>query len=440
MKTTRLTGSILALLVTSTLSTFAAGLYPDGQTARARALGGNDATGGTNPIDSIATNPAGLRAFNRPVAGLSLSYVRADGTFTNPSNSGASLLESGVRGSIALAIPLADRWTAGIGFVPDMAVRGNWRYTDAPGGADGGTSYGKTAHESEIRALRTTAGIAWQATDTLSFGVGIGAVYNENHLRAPYIFQNQATLRTVKTLLDLNTEGTGWGVHAGARWTPTADFTVGLAFRSEVRIESDGSARGDARRQLDRLGLGAARSDFAYDAGVNNTLPPIISLGTEWKATDRLRLAAQVDWIGWARTFDTLVVDLKNGNNRDLNGLTRTKDIHDEIPLNWRDQWVGRIGAEYSLNDAWTLRGGYTYSRSPVPDDTLTPLTAAISEHTLAAGLGYTSGPWTWDLGVQWQIPNSQSIEKSVLAAGEYDRSEVELSTWSIDLTTRYEF
>ena len=419
----------------------AAGLYANGQTARAAALGGIDAIGGTSPLDCFATNPAGLAAFNRPVAGLSIGFVQARGTFRNSANDGASLLESGVRPGLAFALPLGTSgFTLGLGFVPDIALRAHWNYVDAPGGADGGTGYGKRTHESEIIALRTAAAIAWQATPTLSLGVSVGAVYNENHLRAPYTFQNQATLRSVKTLLDLNTYGLGWGVQAGLRWKPSDKLTLGLAYRSEVRIESDGSARGDARRPLDRLGLGAARSDFAYDASVNNTLPPIASLGAEWQATPKLRIAGQVDWIGWARTFDTLVVGLKNGNNRDLNGLTRTRDLHDEIPLDWRDQWVFRLGAEYALTADWMLRAGYSYAASPVPSATLTPLTAAIAEHTLGLGVGYTSGPWTWDLAAQWELPHTQEVGNSRLLSGEYSHSSVRLSTWSLGVTTRYEF
>lgn len=403
-------------------------------------LGGVDVTGGTSPVDAMANNPASLAVFSKPVAGFSLTYVQAEGTFSNEFNSRASMRESGIKPGVALALPLGSGWTVGVGFLPDVAMRARWNFIDAPGGADGGTSYGTRAHDSEIIALRTTAALSWQATETLSLGASVGAVYNENRLHAPYTFQNQATLRTVKTLLDLNTTGTGWGVQTGLNWRPTKDLAVALSYRSEVRIESDGTARGDARRQLDRLGLGAARSDFAYDAGVNNTLPPMVSLGTQYRATERLRLAAQLDWIGWERTFDTLVVDLKDGNNADLNGLTKSRDIHDEIPLNWRDQWVGRIGAEYALSDSTMLRVGYAYSPSPVPGETLTPLTASIAEHTVGVGVGYTNGSWTWDFAAQADIPHTQSVEKSALAAGEYNNSSVKLGIWSLGISARYEF
>ena len=418
----------------------AAGLYPTGQTARSMALGGVDVTGGTSPVDALANNPATLAVFSKPVAGLSLTYSQADGVFSNAFNSRALMRESGIKPGLGLAVPIGRGLTLGFGFVPDIAVRARWSFFDAPGGADGGTSYGKRAHDSEITALRTTAALSWQATESLAFGASVGAVYNENRLHAPYTFQNQETLRTVKTLLDLSTSGVGWGFQAGLNWKPSKDLAVGLSYRSEVRIESDGSARGDARRQLDRLGLGAARSDFAYDAGVNNTLPPMVSLGAQYEATSRLRLTAQIDWIGWERTFDTLVVDLKRGNNSDLNGLTGTRNIHDEIPLQWRDQWVVRMGAEYALSGSTMVRAGYAYSPSPVPGETLTPLTAAISEHTVGIGIGYTRGAWTWDFAAQADIPRTQSAGKSALNTGEYNNSSVKLGIWSLGISTSSEF
>ena len=418
----------------------AAGLYSTGQTARSMSLGGVDVTGGTSPLDALSNNPATLAAFSKPVAGLSLRYSRVAATFSNDFNPHESMSQSGIVPGLALAIPLGSGCTLGFGFVPDVAIRMRWNFFDSPGGADGGTSYGKRVHESEITALRTTAALSWQATETLSFGASVGAVYNENRLHAPYTFQNQAALRTVKTLLDLKTSGVGWGFQTGMHWHPTKDLAVGLSYRSEVRVESDGSARGDARRQLDRLGLGAARSDFAYDAGVNNTFPPMVSLGAQYQATARLRLAVQIDWIGWKRTFDALVVDLKRGNNSDLNGLTGTRNIHDEIPLQWRDQWVGRIGAEYALSDSTALRIGYCYSPSPVPGETLTPLNAAIAEHTVGAGIGYTRGAWTWDFAAQADIPHTRSVGNSALAAGEYYNSSVKLGIWSLGISTRYGF
>jgi hypothetical protein len=38
------------------------------------------------------------------------------------------------------------------------------------------------------------------------------------------------------------------------------------------------------------------------------------------------------------------------------------------VPLQWRDIWLFKIGAEYKYSDALSLRAGYTYVQTPVPD------------------------------------------------------------------------
>jgi long-subunit fatty acid transport protein len=189
---------------------------------------------------------------------------------------------------------------------------------------------------------------------------------------------------------------------------------------------------------LRRLGLGGARPDFQYDAEVTNVFPQSAMLGVEWKATSQLTVAAGVEWLDWSRTFDTLVVDLENGNNADLNGLVGGDRLHDEIPLEWRDQWVLRFGAEYALNDAWSVRAGYSWAQSPVPTETLTPLTAVIPEHSVSAGLGWKNERWSVDLGWQWQLPTEQSVDRAILVGGEYAGSTTEVGIHTITLSSTY--
>ena len=128
-----------------------------------------------------------------------------------------------------------------------------------------------------------------------------------------------------------------------------------------------------------------ARPDFHYDAEVVNIFPQMVTAGVSWRAHPRVRLAAQVDWINWSDAFDRLEINLAHGNNADLNGLVGANTMTDFAPLNWRDRFVYRAGVEFAVTENFWLRGGWSYGKSPVPDETLTPLTAAITEHTFSA-------------------------------------------------------
>lgn len=417
----------------------AASLYQDGAGARAKAMGGAGAAVADDPQSALFDNPAALSDLDHLALQLGIDAGFAQGRFSNRANPGAHLDQTGVIGGFAASIP-AGPVRFGVGINPDIAARNHWRYRDTPGGADGATTYGTQPHESEILLLRSAVGASWQIHPRLSLGGNVGLLYNENRLRSPYIFQTQRTLRTAKTLLDLQTDGLGWNAQGGVRWRPIDHVTLSLTYVSQSTVETHGSASGNAGVQLGNLGLGAARPDFHYDATVTNVFPQQLSAGVEWKPARRTVLGAQFDWINWADAFDTLPVRLRHGNNADLNGLVGSPRLNDDIPVRWRDQFVARVGLEQGLDDHWSLRAGYAYGNNPVPPGTLTPLTAAITEHTLTAGIGYKQGRVRVDAAFQWELPATGSVGESDLAAGEYSFSSTRVGVEWLGLTTEVEF
>lgn len=179
---------------------------------------------------------------------------------------------------------------------------------------------------------------------------------------------------------------------------------------------------------------------FSYDARVRVELPQRFAVGGEWHALDRLRIAAGCDWINWSDAFDELRIDLSDGSNPAINGVVGSASLTDIAPLHWRDQFIYRAGAEFILVGGLTARAGYSYGRSPVPNETLTPLTGAIFEHTVSAGMGYRWGRYRADLAWQWDLPAVQRVERSILLDGEYSHTSLTLSAHIFQLTTAVEF
>lgn len=429
--------AILSVLTTSSIH--AAGLYRDGVGARSMSMGGTTTAESPSPLDGLFSNPATLGYVDKTtieVEGLA-GFLR--GKFDNRANNGSRLSDDGFAGAAAISVPVGPvRFALGIN--PDMAMRDQWRYRDTPGGADGFTTYGVRDNESSILLLRTALGVSWKINDQFAIGASVGLLYNENRLKTPYVFQSHPVLRSVKTLLDLDTDGYGVNVEAGMTWRPVEAFSMGLSYRSQSKIVTDGHASGNAGVQLTNIGLGAAQHDFSYDAEVTNVFPQQWSLGAAFRPMSRLTLTAQLDWINWENSFDTLEVRLKKGNNQDLNGLVASDRLNDDIPLDWRDQFVIRTGIEYNIDDHWALRAGYSYGRNPVPARTLNPLTAAIMEHTITAGVGYKTERFSVDLAYQWQIPNTVDIHESALAAGEYSDSSIKVGAHLIGISTSVNF
>lgn len=419
-------------------------LYTNGVGARSMSLGGADVALANDPIGALGENPAGLSSLTKTELDLGVATAIPTGHFQNRVDASGNLNQNSKVGpEFALGGPVGSTpFSFGIGVFPKAGLAAHWNYNDPPGGLDGKTSYGSQNNISEILLLRTEAAFSVQLGPMFSFGAGLNVDYNENRLVTPYVFQTQQQLHGFKTLLDLNTSGWGVSASTGLLFKPHENFQMGISYQSPVSIESHGHASGNAAAQLASLGgaFAGVRPDFHYDAEVDNTFPQMISTGLSWKFRPKWRLALQLDWVNWNGAFNTLPVKLTNGNNHDLNTFLGSNAVQDYIPLHWEDRFVYRAGIEYAVTENLQLRAGYTYSRSPVPNETLIPLTAATPEHTLTLGAGYQWDRYRIDLAYQWDLPITRTVSQSSYLAGEYSPSSTQVGVHWIALTASVHF
>lgn len=389
-----------------------------------------------NPLDAMFANPAGLAWLSEPT--LSVGYLAAygDASFQNALNGESKLRTNFGQGAeLALSWPLPNkRGALGLSVIPEAANVANWRYLDSPGGADGATTYGRQRHRSEFIAVRGALGIGYQLSDRLAIGGSLGLVYEEVLFQAPFIFQSAPGLAGFKTLLNLDTDGVAWNGELSLLYRITDDLNLALRYRSSTNIESTGSASGNAGAQIANLGLPIAPS-FRFGATAELSLPDLYSIGLSWQATPQLLLLGQLDYIPWSDHFDAMDIRLRNGSNPGL-----PAGIDDRVPIGWSDRFVVRAGLEYQFNETWTGRLGYSWTRSPIPSSHVTPLNAAISSHSLSAGIGWQRGAYRVDLGYQLDLPHSQSVGLSAYQAGEYSHSSLELLSHWLSLTATISF
>lgn len=211
------------------------------------------------------------------------------------------------------------------------------------------------------------------------------------------------------------------------------NLQFGAFYQSESIINSTGNASGNPYEQI------GESEPFHYDAEVKNRFPQNASVGFSWGFRPKFRLSAQVDWIDWAHAFDTLHISMSNGNNSAVNHDLGSS-FRDNFPLNWSSEFVYRIGLEYDVTENLSLRLGYCYGSSPVPDATLTPMTAAITEHTITCGAGYHWGRYKVEIAYQYYLPATQNVGQSGLLSGEYSNSSTTISAHVVALTTGFTF
>jgi long-chain fatty acid transport protein len=441
----RIATAFLVYVVLKT-SVYANGIYGNGTGAESMAMGGTDVAWAHNPLEAMGDNPAGLGFLTQNEFDLGGVMAIPSGSFSKGSAGSTGSLNDGVSGfpEAALAIPIKKSpVTVGISFIPQAVLLANWSYLDPA--STGGISYSNQTDKSEIWTLRSAVGAGVQLGSHFSVGLSLGAIYNQNELVTPYVFQNvtpaaASVLNGAKTLLNLNTSGWGWNAQIGMIYRPLTNLQFGLSYQNQYTVHSHGTASGNAYAQFHEP-PGFAGTSFHYNAEVDNTFPNEVALGGSWKFLPKWRLAAEVDWIDWADAFKTLPVKLTDGSGAVVGLLgSAGENFNDAIPLNWKSEFVYRAGLQYEVAKNLFLRAGYSYGNSPVPDSTLTPMTAAIMENTITAGVGYQWRDLSFDLAYQCDLPATQHVGTSDLRDGEYSNSSTRVSIQWLALTVGVKF
>ncbi|HRC86325.1 MAG TPA: outer membrane protein transport protein, partial [Thermoanaerobaculia bacterium] len=154
-------------------------------------------------------------------------------------------------------------------------------------------------------------------------------------------------------------------LRVGGWWRPLPSFTLGAIYQTKTDSTFDNGKLQANFRNFP--GLGQA---VTYDAKMDGfTFAAQAGVGVGVRATNRLLLALDVKRYFWDDAIDTITV---TGTNPDVAGAPARVEL--PFVFNWKDQWVVALGGEYKASDTTTLRAGYNWGESPVPDDTLTPL------------------------------------------------------------------
>ena len=413
--------------------------FGNGYSAAGQSRGGALATQQGDPIDAVEGNPAGLAGVKTRILEATGIGVFGSGSFQNSANTNGRM--GGVVGAIpfgAFVTPLgASKWSASAAFTPEILMRANWRYVDAPGTA--GVTYGLQTNETQIIAVRSSVGLARSFGTKLSIGAVLGLVYNTNNLNAPYIFQQQPQLAGLKVFLDLKTHGYGWNGNAGVQFQPNSRVRIGVAWKSGTTIHTTGTADGSASALFAALSI-TQDPTFHYLAQVENHLPQAFDAGFSLRANHHMIWQAQGDFTAWAQAFQQLPVTLTGGTNAVINSVAGSSTLHDAVPLHWNNQGAVHVGVDSPLGENWVLRAGYSYMSNPVPSSTLLPLTAAIMRNSIATGAGWSHGRLRLDSAYQAQLPSSESVGQSSILAGEYSNSKTRIFLQSVTATARFSF
>lgn len=245
----------------------------------------------------------------------------------------------------------------------------------------------------ELSVAKMTATYAYKVDDS-GFSIGAGPIFVISRLRTDMVLLNPAAPPPYPYAS--GDWDTSYGVGAIVGINKHFDrFTIGGSYMSEQFM-----------------------SDFdEYDSLLVDSLnlPQQLTIGAAYNVLDNVELALDYRWTGWAE-LDTL------GGQ-----------------FGWDNQNIVKAGITWGVNDELTLRGGISYGKSPIDEDTAfgNALFPAIMETHLACGASYAWENWSAHIAYIHALENdikANGNDSAAMGFGTYGAG-TEISMYQNSLT-----
>ena len=219
--------------------------------------------------------------------------------------------------------------------------------------------YAEAGNESMVMTIDINPSIAYKINDFVSVAAGLSIQYAKAELGKaahglagihPQAGPIYARLGNGKVKAD----SWDWGYNLGIMIQPTETLRFGLSYRSAI----EHNAEGDFTFTSSALANFGGSLTFG-DAGVYVKTPDTVYLSGTWEATQDLRLSGLVRWAKWSN-FERL--DIYSDSASAVLGKTPVSASEH----NWDDTWLFSLGADYRLNNEWTVRGGIAYETGAI--------------------------------------------------------------------------
>jgi long-chain fatty acid transport protein len=354
------------------------------------------------PLDGavILTNPAGMSVLPGRIdfgASYFVPSVEYKATGAGPGvvvNDGATI-DSDRGGSpvpaFGLIIPINDKLRFGIG---------------AYGVAGMGVDYAQNLYSgvtyTSYSQMRFAPGLSYKINDIVSVGAVVNIMYATMEFNAGGPTQQP----------HMGASSFGYGATLGVLVKPIDMIQIGLAYETKSYFQ-DFSFNTSA---------GADKIEFNQ--------PSAATIGLGIKPIKDLLIGFDVQWIRWSET---------NGQNMPK----YSANISSAMPWNmdWSDQFVYKVGVQYTVHPMVALRAGYNYGKMPLNSDRAFENMAfpAVAEHHFTAGVGLNlTKQFTINIGGTYspvaKISGSNMMQQGIVSY------ETQMSQYSIDMGISYTF
>lgn len=394
MRVLRVSCLLLALLAGTASTVLAEGFALNEWSARGVSLAGG-MVGRADDVSALAYNAAGITQLPGTHVMGGLAFIAPLGTIGTEHATGMQYTTT--KPSVWLAphgyasYQLNDNVWLGMGvfsrFGLGNSYSGNWtgRYN---------------LYDVGVQTISFVPTLAYKINDIFSVSVGVEALYASMYMgnkiptmtaaTAPKSFDN-----------DLQLEGTGWGVgaHLGLHMRFNDQWSVGLAYKSQVTVNLYGDVEFGSHEQ--NLLRAYQKLPEARDCNAHTTLqlPDSLALGVAYKPLDNLSFEAGTVWTRWS-TYNALNIYMDNGYDSISN-------------KEWRDGWNFNASVEYKPLDWWSLRAGLAYETAVVNEKHADFFVPSNGRTILSLGTGVEWNNWTVDFAYSHLWINPVSYDET---------------------------
>ncbi len=314
------------------------------------------------PLDAsvLVTNPAGIAALapRLDLAGQAfMPSVEYDAVWTPDGSTMMPASQESDRPTdllptIASVYRVQDRLTVGVAALGTAGM--GVEYAKGTAGL-----YASRTYTSYVNG-RLAPAVAYRVTDQLAIGLAANVMYSQMAWEVADAMGGPKH-ETAGSL--------GFGATLGLTYQPTPMVTVGAAYETRSFFQ-----------------------DFEFQiAGQTQALefdqPMVATIGVAVRPVGGLVVALDGQWINWS---DTMGEKLPKWSSNPLG--------ESDWNMNWSDQFVVKLGAEYAIPSlqALRVRAGWNWGQTPLDEARAFENVAfpAIAEHHFTVGAGYEIGKW----------------------------------------------
>ena len=389
--------SVILLFVFAGVTMAYAGGFQIYQAAAADAMALGAATAGRDDLVSNAWyNPAAVMEFKETQYNSGYSLAKINWEY-EPGNGMQKLKVKDkiqlVPGS-HLIHPINDRYTAAFSLYTPFGLGMKWNdqdirrlvdsglYNDPLSSPPGMIISKSIPSTADLKVPYLNSTLATRLSDKLSVAGGLSLMKADFKVR----FLSRGTLLPATTVWDqfveYRADGWGLGYVLAGHYNTGNDWKIGARYLSNADVKMHGTVENHP-----------ATGD-TYMKGTLK-LPSTLTIGFVNSGIERWLLSCDIMRTEWSR-YESLKIDPRYTWQPAAGGFEAQKD--------WEDTMSYRFGAEYKYCEHWTLRGGYVYDNSPVPDTTRNFEIPGTDGHIFSLGASRKTKNYIFDVGYSYML------------------------------------